>query len=49
MPAVKKGDTVKRGDVIALAKEGALSVNLHASIDGRIEAVNERYIKIQVK
>lgn len=49
VPTVKKGDTVKRGDVIALAKEGALGVNLHASIDGKIETVNERYIKIQAK
>ncbi len=45
---VKEGDTVKKGDVIALAKENALSVNIHASIDGTVSVVNSKYIKINV-
>ena len=44
--AVKEGDTVKRGDVIALAKDGALSVNIHSSIDGKVAEITEKYIKI---
>lgn len=43
---VAKGDTVKVGDVIAQAADGALSVNIHASIDGVIESVDQKYIKI---
>ncbi len=43
---IKEGDTVKKGDVIALAKDGALSVNIHASLDGKITAVNEKFIRI---
>ena len=46
MAIVKEGDEVKEGDVIATAKEGALSVNIHASISGRISAVTQSYIKI---
>ena len=44
--AVSVGDTVKTGDIIAKAADGALSVNIHASIDGRVEAVTQKYIKI---
>ena len=43
---VKEGDTVKRGDVIAKAPEGALGVSIHASIDGKVTAVTSKYIKI---
>ena len=42
----KVGDEVKEGDVIALAKEGTLSVNIHASIDGKVSAVTANYVKI---
>ena len=48
-PAVaicKVGDTVKCGDLIAKAQENALSVNLHASIDGKVSAVTDKYVKI---
>ena len=44
--AVSEGDTVKAGDVIAVAKEGALSVNMHASIDGRVTTANEKFVRI---
>ena len=44
---VSKGDTVQRGALIAKAKDGALSVALHASIDGVVENVTDRYIQIK--
>jgi Na+-translocating ferredoxin:NAD+ oxidoreductase RnfC subunit len=43
---VKEGDTVKMGDVIGKAQDGALSVNVHSSIDGKVTSVNEKYIRI---
>ena len=43
---VKVNDIVKEGDLIAKAKEDALSVNYHASIDGIITDVTDRYITI---
>ncbi len=46
-PTVSVGDTVKAGDLVAKAKDGALSVALHSSIDGRVVAVTPRYIKIK--
>lgn len=49
VPCVKEGDTVKKGDVIALAAEGALSVNIHASIDGKVVSVTSKYVKISSK
>lgn len=45
-PTVKEGDKVKKGDLIACAPEGALGVDIHASIDGRVESVTQKYIKI---
>lgn len=47
VPTVSEGAVVKKGDVIAVAKDGALSVALHASIDGTVTAVTERAIRIQ--
>lgn len=47
VPTVAEGTTVKKGDVIAVAKEGALGVFLHASIDGTVTAVTDRAIVIQ--
>ena len=44
--AVSEGDTVKAGDVIGTAKDGALSVNIHASIDGRVTTANEKFVRI---
>ena len=45
-PCVAEGDAVKAGDLIAAAADGALSVAIHAPIDGKITAVSEKYIKI---
>ena len=43
---VSEGDTVKVGDVIGKVKDGALGADVHASIDGKVTTVNEKYIKI---
>ena len=44
--AVKKGDTVKVGQIIGKPATG-LSVAIHASIDGKVIEVTDRYITIQ--
>ncbi|ADG81504.1 4Fe-4S dicluster domain-containing protein [Thermincola potens] len=46
-PVVRPGDSVKCGDLIAEAPEGALSVPLHASINGRVAMVSEKEIVIE--
>ncbi len=46
LPQVKKGDAVTKGDILAKAPEGKLSVNVHASITGIIRECNERFIRI---
>ena len=43
---VAEGDTVKVGDVIAEAKDGALSVSIHASLSGKVDTVAPNYVKI---
>lgn len=45
--AVAKGDTVKAGQVIGSAVEGKLGVNTHASIDGTVIDVNEKFVTIK--
>ncbi|MFH1727241.1 MAG: SLBB domain-containing protein [Pseudomonadota bacterium] len=45
-PIVKKEEYVKKGDVIATFDEAKLGVNIHASIDGKVTSVTERYIEI---
>lgn len=47
VPIVKKGDRVAKGDLIGTAAEGALSANIHASIDGNIEEVNDSEVIIR--
>ena len=47
VPVVAVGDLVKKGDVIAKAPDGALGVDLHASIDGKVMTVQKEYIQIQ--
>lgn len=42
---VKVGDTVQKDMVIAKAKDG-LSVNIHASMDGVVKVVTDKYIEI---
>jgi Na+-translocating ferredoxin:NAD+ oxidoreductase RnfC subunit len=44
---VKKGDTVKAGQVIGEAAEGKLSMPIHASISGKVTDVNEKFVMIE--
>ena len=46
VPIVNVGDQVFAGDLIATIPEGALGVNIHASIDGEVISIND---KIQIK
>lgn len=43
---VKAGDTVKTGDIVAQAANG-LSVNIHASVDGTVKEVTDKFVIIQ--
>jgi len=45
--AVKTGETVKIGQVVGKIEDGKLGVNTHASIDGTVIDVNERFVTIQ--
>lgn len=47
VPVVKKGDSVNVGDVIAKVPDGALGCNVHASIDGKVFNVTEKYITVR--
>ena len=44
---VKAGDTVTRGQMIAQPAQG-LSVGIHASVNGKVTEVTDRYIIIAV-
>ncbi len=46
--AVKVGDRVAKGDLVALAADG-LSIHQHASIDGVVTAIDENGIRIKKK
>lgn len=46
-PCVAKGDTVSAGQVIGCPPEGALGVNLHASISGTVVEVSDQAITIR--
>jgi RnfABCDGE-type electron transport complex C subunit len=48
-PAVfdsQKGKRISKGEILAIAKEGSLSANIHASINGRIDKITEEYVFI---
>lgn len=45
-PVVTQGEMVEKGQVVSAAADG-LSVNIHASISGRIVAVGDRYLVIR--
>lgn len=42
---VKEGDAVKLGDIVAAAADG-LSVNIHASMDGTVKEITDKFIVI---
>jgi Na+-translocating ferredoxin:NAD+ oxidoreductase RnfC subunit len=48
-PIVKKGSTVKRGDLIASIPEGKLGANVHASVGGKVAEVTDRFVCIEAK
>lgn len=45
---VKKGDTVKAGQMIAAPVEGALSVAIHSPINGKVSEVSDKRITITI-
>ena len=47
--AVKVGDKVKIGDVIGAAPEGKLGVAVHASINGTVTEINDKFAVISAK
>ena len=47
-PIVKQGDTVAAGQMIAEPAKG-LSVGIHASIDGVVKEVSEKYVIIETQ
>ncbi len=46
VPVVKVGQPVKKGELIADIPEKALGAKIHASIGGKVTAVNDKYIEI---
>ncbi len=46
-PIVKKGDTVTVGQMVAKAKDDALSVGIHSSINGKVKEVTDKFIRIE--
>ena len=46
-PVVAEGDRVSRGQVVATVPEGQLGVPVHASLDGRIKAIDETSLWIE--
>ncbi len=49
VPVVGAGDEVRKGDLIAEIKQGALGARAHASIDGVVSQVTDGYIEIRAK
>lgn len=47
--AVKAGDTVKAGDVVGAPAENALSLPVHASVNGVVAEVTDKYVLIEAK
>lgn len=46
-PIVKVGDMVKRGDVVARTSADALGTTMHASIDGKVKKIDNKFIVIE--
>jgi len=45
-PIVKEGTRVTCGDLLASIPEGKLGANVHASIDGKVAEVTDKYVRI---
>ncbi|MEG1799980.1 MAG: proton-conducting membrane transporter, partial [Synergistaceae bacterium] len=48
IPIVKRGDIVKKGELIAEIPEGALGSSLHSSVSGKVVSVDKTSIKIEI-
>lgn len=46
-PSVKVGAKVKKGDVVAFTEVDALGTTMHASIDGKIKEITDRFVIIE--
>jgi len=46
LPIVKKGNRVKKGELIAAPPQGKLGASIHASIEGEIKEINDEFILI---
>ena len=49
VPVKKKGDSVLKGELLAVAAKDGLSANIHASIDGVLEHIDEKCALIRWK
>lgn len=49
IPVVQQNDIVIKGQIIGQAQEGKLSLPCHASIDGMVWDINEKYVTIKKK
>ncbi|HAF95924.1 MAG TPA: hypothetical protein DER10_06010 [Elusimicrobia bacterium] len=47
VPAVKPGETVRKGAVVGSVPEDKLGCPVHASISGKVAKVNEKYVEIE--
>ena len=47
VPAVKEGDNVKMGEVIATAPDKALGLPIHAPVDGKVLKISDEMIVIK--
>lgn len=45
-PCVKIGDKVKKGQIVATTEKEALGTTMHASIDGTVTQINEKYVAL---
>jgi Na+-translocating ferredoxin:NAD+ oxidoreductase RnfC subunit len=48
-PIVKIGEQVVKGQLLGISQEGKLGANIHASIEGTIEAINNNIIVIKAR
>lgn len=46
-PTVKVGDSVKCGEAVAVTSQDALGTTMHASIDGKIKEITDRFVVIE--
>jgi Na+-translocating ferredoxin:NAD+ oxidoreductase RnfC subunit len=46
-PCVKRGDRVKRGDLLAAPRNGEIGARIHSSISGRISAISPQSILVE--